>query len=519
MDGRNESATVEPGAHHPDGGQDAGAPEAGLSDLLWTWLNSLRVTIWVLVLIAVFSVIGTMVPQWDQVQGASEAAYLARYGAFKWGAIKFFGFHRMYSTWYFIVLNVWLAVSAAACTVKKLREALRALRETARARPSTFYLSGKAFRREQAIDADSARALLRASHFRVRAVAEPDGTVHIVGQRGLSKLWALVMMHFSILVILFGILLSWVYGVHGSVSVEPLKPTRVTLNPTEGKPAWLRAFLSTHTEPVTCEFVLNNFSIPMDVLKFPEEQQMAGYGEVGEFQNLVVRQYTSDLTVRLGDREWRKKNLSVNWPLRFEGLTIYQSAYRYFAPLRFEYRGRDLPSRSVTPGMALSVSDRGVFEVRGAPHPGPFIVEVLDFKVGGVYDGNELVRELPPTALVRVIGMKGEYGLYLVSPDKPAVVSALKMTMGSSDEVVGISIFSYKIDRGTDIVYLGSILLTLGALLALWVGFDRVYVRVKNGRSDWRLIRQGLQLRLGEALSRIITRTERASSAERDGAT
>jgi len=519
MNERNDSKNADRDGLSSTGGNGTPPSEAGLFDLLWAWLNSLSVVIWVLVLIAVFSIIGTTVPQWDQVQGASAAAYLERYGTFKWGLIKFFGFHHMYSTWYFIMLNTWLAVSATLCTLKKLREALRARREPAKARPSTFYRSGKAFLQEQAIDADSARALLRASHFRVRTKVEPDGSVYIVGQRGLTRLWALVVMHFSILVILLGVVVSWAYGVHGSVPVEPLKPTRVTVNPTKGKPAWLRAFLATHTEPITCEFVLNDFSIPMDVLKFPEEQQMAGHGEVGEFQNLVVRQYTSDLTVRMGDTEGRKENLSVNWPMRIGGLTIYQSAYRYLAPLGFEYEGRDLPSKSVTTGMALSVSDRGVFEVGKAPHPGSFIVEVLDFKVGEVYDGNELVRELPPTALVRVIGMRGEHSLHLVSPDNPAVVSTLKLKMGSVNEVVGISIFSYKLDRGTDVVYLGTILLMLGALLALWIGFDRVYVRVKNGRSDWRLVRQGLQLRLGEALDRVITRTKRVSSTERDGAT
>lgn len=521
MNDRNDSANTEStdqGESPLAGSNGAGPSEAGLFDLIWTWLNSLSVVIWVLVLIAIFSIIGTTIPQWDQVQGASAAGYLERYGAFKWGLIKFFGFHRMYSTWYFVMLNIWVAVSAAVCTLKKLREALRARRELPKARPTAFFQSGKAFRQEQAIDADSASDLLRNSRFRVQTKVEPDGSVYIVGHRGLTRLWALVVMHFSILVILLGVVVSWAYGVHGSIPAEPLRATRVTVNPIKGKPAWLRAFLATHTKPITYEFVLNDFSIPMDVLKFPEERQMAGHEDVNEFQNLVVRQYTSDLTVRAGSVEKRKEDLAVNWPMHVEGLTIYQSAYRYLAPLRFEYEGRDLPSNPVTTGMALSISERGVYEVAKAPHPGSFIVDVLDFKVGEIFDGNELVRELPPTALVRVIGKRGEHGLYLVSPGKPAVVSDLELTMGSADEVVGISIFSYKYDRGTDIIYLGTILLTLGALLALWIGFDRVYVRVKNGYSDWRLIRQGLQLRLDEALDRIITKAGHVSAAERDGA-
>ncbi len=512
MNDDNETTAVEPGERRSARGDGSDSSEAGLLDLLWRWLNSLTVAIWVLVLIAAFSIIGTTVPQWNQAQGASEAAYLARYGAFKWGLIKFLGFHHIYSTWYFITLNIWLAVSAAACTTKKLREALRASRKPIVAHSSAFYRGGQTFRQEQAVDADAARALLRAARFRVHVITEPDGSIHLLGQRGLTRLWALVVMHFSILVLLLGVALSWVYGVQGSVSVRPLKPTRVTIDSKEGKPGWLRALLATHTKPATYEFFLNDFSIPMDVLKYSASQQMASHKEIDEFQNLVVRQYTSDLTVRTGDIEGRKENLSVNWPMHIAGLTIYQSAYKYFSPLHFEYGGRDLPSAPVMTGMALSVSDQGVFEVGSAPQAGWFIVEVLDFKVGEVYSGNELVRELPPTALVSVTDLNGEHTLHLVSPDKPAVVSLLKLKMGSSDEVTSISIFSYKVDRGMDIVYWGAILLTLGSLLALWVGFDRVHVRVKNGHSDWRLVRQGLQLRLSEVLDRIIAGPERMSN-------
>jgi len=52
----------------------------------------------------------------------------------------------------------------------------------------------------------------------------------------------------------------------------------------------------------------------------------------------------------------------------------------------------------------------------------------------------------------------------------------------------------------------------------LWLGFDRVYVRVKEGRSDWRLVRQGLQLRLDEVLNRVISGPSDGAAKSWDGA-
>jgi len=517
----NVSENIRNEGNH-DGSASAAPPpdegEPGLADLVWRWLNSLSVAIWVLVFIALLSIIGTVVPQWNQAEGASEAAYLARYGELKWNIIKFFGFHRVYSVWYFVLLNVWLAVSAAACTTKKLREAVDAMRRPPVEKSERFYRSGKAHRAGERIDAAKAEELLRRARFSIVRQDSPDGTVRLLGQRGMLRLWALVAMHLSILVILLGVLISYMYGANGTVAVDPFRPTRVTVNPAEGKPGWLKDFLQTHVKPRVFEFKLNGFHIPMDVLKYTEKQMMTGHEEVDEFMRLVVRQYTSDLTVKTGEVEQRKENLSVNWPMRVEGLTIYQSAYRYILPLRFELDGKELPSTSVMSGMTLAVTPSGVTDYHMSGQTARYIVEVLDFKVGDVYEGNTLVRQLPPTALVRVMSMSGGGGLYLVSPDKPAAISSLELKMGSAEEVKGISIFSYKLDRGIDIVYLGTILLTLGSLFALWLGFDRVYVRVKEGRSDWRLVRQGLQLRLGEVLNRVISDRSDGAAKSWDGA-
>jgi hypothetical protein len=492
------------------------AEEAGLADLVWRWLNSLSVAIWVLVFVAILSIIGTVVPQWNQADGASNAAYIARYGDLKWAIIRFFGFHRVYSVWYFVLLNIWLAVSAAACTTKKLREAINAVKRPPVDKSDRFYRAGKAFQNSVAADAQKAEELLHHAHFSVVRQESPDGSVRLLGQRGTLRLWALVAMHFSILVVLLGVAVSYMYGANGMVTVDPFKPTRVTVNPVENKPGWLKSFLQTHVKPQVFEFKLNGFHIPMDVLKYTESSMETGHKDVDEFMRLVVRQYTSDLTVKAGDAEQRKENLSVNWPMRVEGLTIYQSAYRYILPLRFELDSKELPSTPVISGSTLAVSRSGVGDYYG--QPAPYIVEVLDFKVGEVYEGNTLIRELPPTALVRVTSMSGDSSLHMVSPDEPATVSSLELKMGGKEEVQAISIFSYKLDRGIDIVYLGTILLTLGSLFALWIGFDRVYVRAKDGRSDWRLVRQGLQLRLDETLGRIISGRAAGSAKNWDGA-
>ncbi len=485
------------------GGEDY---EPGLFDLVWKWLNSLTAAIWVLVLIACLSILGTIIPQWNQVPDVSEAAYIARFGEFRWSLIEFFGLHHIYSTWYFIALNVWLAVSAAVCTIKKLRYAVRALRDPIVIRSPDYYRSGKVRHSSDALDADKVEQRLRQAHFRVLKAKAADGSVHFFGQRGHIRLWSIVALHLSILIILIGVAVSYVYGFQGSVAVEPGSTVAVQLDPSEGKPVWLRRFLSTHAKPRTFYFTLHSFSIPLEVLKTesPGAPASAGHGRLREFERLVVRQYTSDLSVRVGEAEERKRDLSVNWPMRTSGISIYQNAYRYIIPLHIYYEGREIPSDPVTTGSVLSVSAKGAFDQRTYPH-GRYVVEVLDFKKGEVYDGRELVEIMPPTALVRIVEpATGVSALQLADPANPVEVPDMALRMGPADEVISVSIFTYKDDTGIDIVYFGTLLLSLAVIFALWVGYDRVRVRVKGNSSDWRFVRQGLQVRLAEVLSELV---------------
>ncbi len=514
MDSQSKHSASEPsrngvnaaGIGSREGSNGKEAYEPGLFDLMWKWLNSLTVVIWVLVVIALLSILGTVVPQWNQVPDASEAAYLARFGEFKWSLIKYFGLHRLYSAWYYVALNTWLAVSATVCTIKKLRYAVRAQRDPIVIRSPDFYRTGKVHRSGEALDAPQVEERLRSARFRVLEAEAPDGSVHMLGQRGLIRLWSIVALHLSIIILLLGAVASGIYGVQGNVAVEPGTTVAVTIDPSEGKPEWLDRFLDTHVKPRDFLFTLHSFNIPMDVLKtgFPGDLAGSGQSRLHEFERLIVRQYTSDLSVSVGGTERRKQDLSVNWPMRIAGVSIYQNAYRYIIPLHIYYDGTEVPSDLITTGSVLAVSARGAFDQRSNPY-GRYIVEVLDFKQGEVYDGNDLTEVLPPTALLHIYEPQtGLSAVQLVDPANPAETSGMVVKMGSAEEVVSVSIFTYKDDTGIDIVYFGSILLSLACLLALWVGYDRVRVRVKDGKSDWRFIRQGLQIGLARVLDDLV---------------
>lgn len=92
---------------------------------IWNFLRSMRFGVILLVLIALLSLPGTVIPQ-----GIDRAAAIAQYGETWGGLIDTLGFGNVFSTWYFAALFLLLCLNLTLCsiirfgTIKKLREAL-----------------------------------------------------------------------------------------------------------------------------------------------------------------------------------------------------------------------------------------------------------------------------------------------------------------------------------------------------------------------------------------------------------
>jgi cytochrome c biogenesis protein len=95
-----------------------------LSSLI-NFFSSLRLTIFLLILLAALSVIGTLIPQ-----HATEQEYLRLYSTETYYLFKGLGLFNMYHSWWFIGVLILLAINLIACSLKRLPGVWHQVRKT-----------------------------------------------------------------------------------------------------------------------------------------------------------------------------------------------------------------------------------------------------------------------------------------------------------------------------------------------------------------------------------------------------
>ncbi len=94
--------------------------EPGLWSIIFEGLHSLKLTIFLLIILAILSILGTIIPQ---NQPASE--YLKFYSLVKYRTYLALGLLDMYHSWWFIALLTLLAINLTACSWRRLPQVLR----------------------------------------------------------------------------------------------------------------------------------------------------------------------------------------------------------------------------------------------------------------------------------------------------------------------------------------------------------------------------------------------------------
>jgi cytochrome c biogenesis protein len=160
---------------------------------LWGSLTSIRLTVFLLLILAAVAVLGTLVPQ-DQPLGQ----YLSLYGEGLGGVLYGWGLARIYySPWFLLPMGL-LAVNILACVVQGLPRAIRR--------------SFRPFTPEAALT-------LPERGRGVRQETLPDREIYLV-QRGRLRPLGPYLVHLAILLILAGGLIGKFWGIEGTLPLD-----------------------------------------------------------------------------------------------------------------------------------------------------------------------------------------------------------------------------------------------------------------------------------------------------------
>ncbi len=406
-------------------------PKKFLQKELLPLLADLRLAIVLLLTIAIFSISGTVIEQ-----GQSPAFYQSNYpehpalfGFLTWKVIQILGLDHVYHTWWFLSLLIFFASSLTACTFTRQFPALKA------ARKWKFYEQPRQFEKlalSAEIDAVSLTSLtpfLQKQRYRV--FQEGD---KLYARKGLVGRIGPIVIHASMLIILAGSIWGSMTGFIAQELVPSGAKFQVT-NIIDAGP-WAEA------------------QIPKDVL-LRVNRFWIDYTPTGS-----IDQFYSDISV-LGDREQEvdRQTIYVNKPLRYRGVTFYQTDWA-IAAIRFRFNNSPILQ---LPMAQLNTGGKGRIW-------GTWIPTKTDLSEGVVL----LAKDLQGTVLI--YDSTGKL-MSTVRAGMATEINGVKLTI---TEVVGSTGLQIKADPGIPIVYTGFGLLMLGLIMS-YFSHSQIWALQKEG--------------------------------------
>ncbi|MCF8081147.1 MAG: cytochrome c biogenesis protein ResB [Desulfobacterales bacterium] len=269
---------------------------ADLAQSIWQFFASLRLTLIVLLSLAVTSVIGTLIPQ-----NESPAAYFRTYGEFLYRLFDVLDLFDMYHSWWFQVLLLLLTVNVLVCSVDRLSVIWRVI-FVKQPNFSVDRFRQRKNRREMFVEKAPERirkSIVRAagSGFARTKVEENDQGFVMFAERWRWSRLGVYIVHLSVILLLVGGLIGSIFGFEGYVNI----PEGETVDE-------IRLRNSAGTVALPFSIRCDDFSISFYASGQPKE-------------------YRSRLTLLQDGKEVLEQDILVNHPLRYGGINIFQSSY------------------------------------------------------------------------------------------------------------------------------------------------------------------------------------------------
>ncbi|MDX8387266.1 MAG: cytochrome c biogenesis protein ResB [Ghiorsea sp.] len=257
--------------------------------------GSMPIAILLLVLLAVASVIGTVLQQ-----NQDQADYLHQFGPTWYWTFRALGLFDMYHTWWFMTILGLLMMSLVSCLLHNVPRFLQEMKN----RKGTLSDSARkhmAHKFDLSLDdRDKAVATIKSSLPGWKWMeTKVGGILWLRGDKGRFHKWGYILVHSAMLVILVGGWMSVQFGFRGSMSVVE-----------GGSGSTIYYLKGTGFEELEMPFEVrcNDFSVNFFSTGAPSE-------------------FRSNLTILEDGKEMMTSEIIVNEPLYYKGVRIYQASF------------------------------------------------------------------------------------------------------------------------------------------------------------------------------------------------
>ncbi len=288
-------------------------------DKIWNFFSSVKVGIWIIVLLLIASALGTIFPQElyiPQTIPASEF-YKDEYGFL--GQLYYqLGFHDLYGSWWYIVLVASLGISLVIASLDRFIPLYRALKKQGVTRHDSFLRRQKLFSstKTNELPEELIKQRLAIRRYKIR---EENG--NIFAEKGRFSRWGPYVNHCGLIIFLIGAMLRSVPGMYVDEVLWLREGETAVIPGTDGK-----YFLKNE------KFIMELYEKDKEDEVFEDAISRVGDGSVVKnFQSNVVLYKREGEIIHGAEpelKEVQKKEIRVNEPLKFDSFSLYQVSYK-----------------------------------------------------------------------------------------------------------------------------------------------------------------------------------------------
>lgn len=431
-----------------------GRRRGNVFEQLWNFLISMRTGLFAILILGVLTLIGTLVMQASPEAVADpeifrqwyESGPRQKYGG--WAPVlEALGMFNVFGTWYFRALFAFLAVSILACSANRAPRLWRTATRPRVVMSDAFY--GHAPLRaalDLPLDADAAaqrvRAGMRRKHLRVVEGGKP-GDVSLYGDRFRWGPFGTVVAHLSFVVILAGFVVSASLGFRDEQFIAPI---------------------DVMTE------VGHGTGLAVKAHSFHDD-----YYEDGS-----PKDYVSDIELFYEGRSIARQDIRVNQPLIHDDIWFHQSFFGVGADITVTDGGSEVFDQTVALGWRSSDGTKAIGQFA---LPGKGITVYVVQAASG-----QVLADLPAGAIALEVSREGQSTpvVQVLDPGESVEIEGMTWTFERNRQYTGITI---KRDPGSNVVWLGTILLILVSTLVFFLPHRRVWARIRpNGDGTSRVL-------------------------------
>ena len=421
--------------------------ERSFVQLVWDFFCSLKLTIFLLISLALTSIIGTILPQ-----GQLPPEYVAQISSMKLEIYSKLGFFDMYHSWWFITLLYVFSLNLISCSIKRLPHVFKFISEPVLVLSDSMRNS---FSQKKEItfaaSLDKAKDQLTefmSKEFATPIITEHNGEFHLFSQKSVWSRLGVYVVHLSILVIFVGAIIGSLFGFKGFVTIlEGSGITSVQTN--NGK-----------LVPLGFELFCDKFNVTFYNTGAPKEFR----------STLTVLENGKPVPSRT------KVKVIVNDPLTYKGITFYQSSYGQATESSEYYftmtprSGGSSDKFAIHEGNQITLKDGTTFK----------LLEVTQ-------EVRQFMPEFSGPAARVEVDYKGKAPqTFIVLKNYPEINAQRGDDLIFSYDGTNARMYTglqFAKDPGVEIVWLGCFLMVAGLVIAFFLSHKRIWIVVTKGHA------------------------------------